>query len=552
MTGTQISDMTISANIPEGGYVPFVITSDEPGFSLTSNYIYDLGTDLLTRVSYTALAAPAGAGLVGKIGGGTVQGHIDDLASSIGSTMVGFLQSGTGAVLRTAQDKGRENVTPGDYTGGLEVAVSAVRNGGDPAFSGGIFVPNGSTNLTSPISLTDSFVRVKGSAGGTFLQAPADHVFEATGGDFFQSEFSGFRTYSGNDAFHIWPVGEIASINFTDIVASQFEGDAFSFAAGLTSSKFMRIVADSTLGNRGIYCDSGINNDVAITDCDFTNLTGPAIKTGGLTQLWRINGLRVEENGQAGVAVFDLTSAVAVHVKGSWFEKHHEYLLKLTGDSDDGVLFDGCIDAGAKDGVGLKASLFDVGTNRVLFGSNHFSNRTIAPSRCFIYGVTKNLATDDSTVHARALNASEYAVSKKRTFAAPGDLVFDFLTVTRPSDDNIAGNQQVVWVEMNIVVSGYVSGGIPRSGVWKARFPVSCIGNTIFDPDAYVVVDTGVGNIGTLTVAVAKSAAPTSTAVTMKITITNLDTSAYGFCQYDLRILNTSSTDAYRASVSIL
>lgn len=474
------------------------------------------------------------------------------LAASSGSALVGFLQAGTGAVTRTAQAKLRELVSPEDFTGGAQVALTALRDLGDPAFSGAMFTPNGSTNLSAPISVPVSFARVYGGGGRTFLQAPADHVFTASGATSVQSSFSGFRTYSGADAFRIWPAGEIANLNFTDIVCSQFNDDAFSFSDGLTSSKFMRCAVDSTLGARGIYCAAGINNDVAITDCDFTNLTGPAIKSVGLTQLWRISGLRVEENGQAGQHVFDLEAATAVNITGSWFEDHHEYLLKLTGDSDDGVTFDGCVDAGARDGVGLKASLFDVGTNRVLFGTNTFTNATTAPDRCFIWGVNSNLLTDSSTVHARALNASEYVVSKKRSFANAGALSFDFLTVTRPSAANVGTNQQTILVEMDIAVSGYVSGGIPRGGVWKARFVVNTIGNTIYDPDPYVIVDTGIGNIGTLTVAIAKTSAPSSTVLTMKMTIANLDTAFDDYCQYDLRILNMSSTDATRAVISVL
>ena len=162
MTGTQISDMTISANIPEGGYVPFVITSDEPGFSLTSNYIYDLGTDLLTRVSYTALAAPAGAGLVGKIGGGTVQDHIDDLASSIGSTMVGFIRTGTGAVASTVQTVLRRlPVTNGEY-GTLQQAIDALSTAG----GGTIYLGGATVNLTGPLIVKDN---VKIDLGGGTL-----------------------------------------------------------------------------------------------------------------------------------------------------------------------------------------------------------------------------------------------------------------------------------------------------------------------------------------------------------------------------------------------
>jgi hypothetical protein len=39
------------------------------------------------------------------------------LASSIGSSMIGFIQGGADAVLRTMQSKGRESVTPDDFTG---------------------------------------------------------------------------------------------------------------------------------------------------------------------------------------------------------------------------------------------------------------------------------------------------------------------------------------------------------------------------------------------------------------------------------------------------
>ena len=165
MTGTQISDMTISANIPEGGYVPFVITSDEPGFSLTSNYIYDLGTDLLTRVSYTALAAPAGAGLVGKIGGGTVQDHIDDLASSIGSTMVGFIRTGTGAVASTVQTALRGLPVPNGAYSTLQQAVDALTASG----GGTIYLGGATVNLTGPLIIKDN-VRLD-LGGGTLAFA---------------------------------------------------------------------------------------------------------------------------------------------------------------------------------------------------------------------------------------------------------------------------------------------------------------------------------------------------------------------------------------------
>jgi len=72
----------------------------------------------------TLLSAPGGAGWVGNTPAGiiaatTVQGAINeivsDLAASGGSSLVGFLQSGSGAVVRTAQSKMRDVVSVLDY-----------------------------------------------------------------------------------------------------------------------------------------------------------------------------------------------------------------------------------------------------------------------------------------------------------------------------------------------------------------------------------------------------------------------------------------------------
>lgn len=76
MTGTQISNMDPSPTIPDGAVVPFVVPPATPGFDPGLNYIYDLGADLLTRVSYTALAAPNAAAFIGSADG-DVQGDID-------------------------------------------------------------------------------------------------------------------------------------------------------------------------------------------------------------------------------------------------------------------------------------------------------------------------------------------------------------------------------------------------------------------------------------------------------------------------------------------
>lgn len=94
-----------------------------------------------------------------------------------GSSLVGFIQSGTGAVARTGQDKLRETVSVKDFgavgdgvaddTAAIQAAVNAVlanTNGGT------LFIPAGLYKLTSTINFTGSkWFKVYGEGRGTRL-----------------------------------------------------------------------------------------------------------------------------------------------------------------------------------------------------------------------------------------------------------------------------------------------------------------------------------------------------------------------------------------------
>lgn len=81
-----------------------------------------------------------------------------DLASSSGSSLIGFIQAGTGAVVRTAQAKMRERVSVTDF--GASTAASAATN--TTAFQnalnlgGEIIVPGGTFNL-NPITIEEDY-----------------------------------------------------------------------------------------------------------------------------------------------------------------------------------------------------------------------------------------------------------------------------------------------------------------------------------------------------------------------------------------------------------
>jgi len=481
------------------------------------------------------------------------------LASQTGAEMVGFAQLGDGAEASSIAAKARQIVADRDFTTGLAGALTAVRNNSDVTFSGAVSIPNGIKGLTAPVTLPETSARVQGNGGGTYWQLDgADPIFDGGTGAHVGNVFDNFRTYSGTHVFDVSAAtNEIASNRWSRLSCVAFTGDAWRFAGGLTSCLFSDFILDAENGDHGIHSLGGINNDNRVRNGQFLNLTKSAIKTLGRTQGLSVDA-RVEGNGQAGEAVYDLQGAVGVSIKG-WKENHHEYLLKLSTDGDvtgdDGVTLDGVIDAGAKGDSGFKASLFDVGTRRVLFGSNVFFNPTVAPERCFIYGVNKNLSTDASVVHTRAIPSSEFAVAKKRTNAAA---TFDFLTFARPDATNISTNQQVVSGTMRVTFSGYNSVGTPCWGVWEVEFGIHAIGNLIDDPNTSIASTLKIGNaaVAGVTLAVQKRGSTTSTAATLEMVFTNTASPTPGvidnYVQYEMSCRNLSSTEARRAVVNIL
>lgn len=473
------------------------------------------------------------------------------LAARSGSSGVGFAQSGASAVARTVENKLRAVVSDDDYTLGLASAITAVRNLDDASFSGAVTLAPGITRPSATTQLPASFARIKGNAqSATYWPTnAADDIFTASGANFVLSSFSDFRTYGGKDVFKASTAGEIAALRFTNLEFSQFSGDAFSFAGGLTSSKFIGIAADSTLGDRGIYTAGGINNDNLLFSCDFTKLSDSTVKSVGLTQGWHIRNVRVEGGGVNGKAVYDFEAASGNHIVGGWLEAHHEYLLKLTGSSSDGVVLDRLMDIGAKDGTGFKASLFDVGSNRVIFGNNFFYNPTNAPTKAFIYGVNTNLLTADSQVTTREHTTSKQVTSAKRTFTTAGSLTFDLIQAVRASGANSLDNHQAVSARVRISLLCFDGGGNPKRALFEYRVFIQGFGS---DPmAAHIEALTPLGNLAGITCTVQEKAGATATTLTVEAVIAGPTHTLPNTAQIDYDIMNMSSNETDRIAVTL-
>lgn len=135
------------------------------------------------------LAAPGGAALIGNTPSGTisattVQGAINeivsDLAASSGSSLVGFLQTGTGAQPRTAQSKMREMVSVKDFgavgdgvandTAAIQAAIDYVA-GGVSSIGGVVYFPTGTYLISSRINMPNR-VGLQGANGRATIIKP--------------------------------------------------------------------------------------------------------------------------------------------------------------------------------------------------------------------------------------------------------------------------------------------------------------------------------------------------------------------------------------------
>lgn len=108
------------------------------------------------------LAIAAGSDLVGfsyayGYAAGTIGKWLKDLALSSGASFIGWIQAGTGAVLRTVQDKLRERISVQDFGSDLAVAVSAIGT------TKTLLVVNSEVSVTSDLTVPSNIdLRVEG------------------------------------------------------------------------------------------------------------------------------------------------------------------------------------------------------------------------------------------------------------------------------------------------------------------------------------------------------------------------------------------------------
>ena len=196
---------------------------------------------------------------------------VANLAASFGSSLVGFMQSGTGAVHRTVQDKGRDIKDPRDYglwdgkttdLAAITACITATAEGGT------VEIPDGDINL------------------GTGLVIPKALTLKLGSGDY---------TASANPVIswavrgvHLEGSGAHQLSLATNIIAATAAGNAIE-ATGNTGYDFSSIRGLNVIGNAtadaGIYLQGGAKGFVTCEDiwiADFTKATGKCYHLAGI------------------------------------------------------------------------------------------------------------------------------------------------------------------------------------------------------------------------------------------------------------------------------
>lgn len=477
-----------------------------------------------------------------------------------------FLQSGTGAVARTAQSKLRESVSPQDFGAagdgiaaatehaGIESALDALRNTDDAFFSRALSLPSAVYYLTAPVDLLQSFTRIYGAPNALIRGAAGQHVLRADGASLVASNFSRLSLYGGVDSVHAGTAGEIAQLFFDEVYAAAYTGSAFYFSAGLTSSRLTRLTVNGIFSTSGhaIHCDGGLNNNNMLGDSDFFNVSGDVVRVENQANGWQIRNLHLEGEGKVAAAQYHLEAPIACHILGGWSEASHEYLVRTTAQADPlaaGVMIDGLVSIGsAYGGGGFVGSKFDTGTNRIIFGSNHWAEVTTAPTNCFIYGVNRKLRTNDSTVWTRDAGASfQLTTPAKRAVGTTRSLV---LTFNRPNDSAGSTNQQVITARVRANFGVLNGSGTAAHGAIEWHVTVRGAGAVIAAPLITKVTENDGYSAASVT-ATCTAGSPGATEVLVTVEIGSVHATEPGFLQAEIEGLSSSYTEADRFALSV-
>lgn len=178
-----LSDVSIGAELPNS----VTRANNLLGFDASGNPIAVAPVAGTATALSAALIAPTGSTLVSGTWFGGVVSTISALASSIGTSLLGFIQAGTGAVARSAQAKLRDSLSVKDFgalgTGGDDTAAfNAALLYASAAGIKTVTIPRGNFGILTPVAIPDgvSLVGEGKSSSTIFFSGTGAFTFTGT------------------------------------------------------------------------------------------------------------------------------------------------------------------------------------------------------------------------------------------------------------------------------------------------------------------------------------------------------------------------------------
>ena len=277
-----------------------------------------------TAIQTTTAALPATA--VSFTGFKSQTGSVQDLADNDGSDWIGFSQSGTGAVARSAQDKMRDAVSVkdfgavGDGVANDTAAILAAIATGKP-----IYFPRPSVayttsqmiNMTTPRALyADPETRIKLTAAGAAVIR-----FDYTGGGAFFDHGGSLENFvldGGGFAVDGLSLKGVISANFPNIRVTNVTGAGLHmhwaqlcYFENFTVSA--NIEAFTTTPVNGVLADTASCSANTFTNICIEKVSGAGIKGISLVNTLFLNGTS-EGNGTTGIEFGETPAAALVAI----------------------------------------------------------------------------------------------------------------------------------------------------------------------------------------------------------------------------------------------
>lgn len=341
------------------------------------------------------------------------------LAASSGSSLVGYLPAGTGAVATTVQAELRQRVSVKNFGAvgdGVNDDTAEIQAAIDSAVATNkmLYIPAGTYQTTASLVIPNnlsikgdgeakSIVRATGNTYPVFINKVAD---AATCKNVV---LKGFRIENGTYSFLLTPTGTQADWVWEDLRLLNASLSGIRCTQMFLINTLNRVIFDSTL--IGINVAAANANLNTFRDCQFIELDDSAVRFSS-GEANTFSGCRFEARNTAvvGETTLILVGMKATTFDGCYFEDVFRQILTETSSSNT-TSFKNCRFSGQETG---QTELF-TSDGAVVFDSNDFFVGSNGSAQMIVRGVNRNLASIDANTWTPVL-----------TFATPGNLAVTY------------------------------------------------------------------------------------------------------------------------------